>query len=64
MKKIETDAVRAIATAVFTFVNDGNDVAMRDHDSLEIRSVSVKSTRWVSPTFRESGCPTREHKVG
>ena len=41
MKKTETDAIRAKATAMYTLVKIRNDVAMRDHDSLEERSVSI-----------------------
>ena len=37
MKKTETDAIRAKATAMYTLVKIRNDVAMRDHDSLEER---------------------------
>ena len=61
---METDAVRAKATAMYTFVKIRNDVAMRDHDSLEEGSVSMKSMRCISQTFRVSSCPAREHEVG
>ena len=61
---METDAVRAKATAEFTLDNVRNNVAMRDHDSLEETSASVKSTRWILPAFRPSGCPTREYEIG
>ena len=39
MKKMETDAVRTKTAAMYTLVKIGNDVPMRDHDSLEERSV-------------------------
>jgi hypothetical protein len=64
MKKTETDAIRAKATAMYTLVKIRNDVAMRDHDSLEESSVSIKSRKCTSPTFRVSSCPTGEHEVG
>ena len=39
MKKMETDTVRAKATAMYALVKIRNDVSMRDHDSLVERSV-------------------------
>ena len=62
--KMDTDAVRAKATAVFTLVNARNDVAMRDHYSLEVKSVSMKTMMCISPTFRVSRCPTGDYEVG
>ena len=61
---METNAVRAKATAEFTLDNIRNNVAMRDHDSLEEMSASVKSMRWILPAFRLSGCPTRRYEIG
>ena len=42
MMKRETDAIRAKATSIYTLVKIGNDVAMRDHDSLVERSAPTK----------------------
>ena len=64
MKITETDVVKAEPTAMCTLVKIRNDVAVGDHDSLEEWSVSMKSMRYNSPTFRVSGCPTGEHKIG
>ena len=33
----DTDAIRTKATAEFTLVYVRNDIAMRDHDSLEVK---------------------------
>ena len=37
--KMETDAVGARVTADSTLINVSNDIAMRVHDSLQMRSV-------------------------